>query len=156
MPLKKITLSAEFDEQIDKDLFAIYSSSEDYFLAFQLNKTLGIQFKNVTETIEPHAMVPFFSRFIWEKSPGEPHWELIANHYVTSAQDNNETNLFDNSFEKKISLIPALPKVDYFIKTPKDNLNSASINALKDLNEIQMIYLVTESKIKQNPNLIFD
>ncbi len=68
MPLKKITLSAEFDEQIDKDLFAIYSSSEDYFLAFQLNKTLGIQFKNVTETIEPHAMVPFFSRFIWKKA----------------------------------------------------------------------------------------
>lgn len=156
MPLKKIILNVELDEQIEEDLFAVHSPSEDYFLAFQLNKTLGIQFKNVTETIESQAMVPFFSRFIWEKSPGELRWELIANHYVTATKDNRTNQLFDTSFEKKTSLIPSLQKVDYFIKAPKNVLDREKVKTLQSLNEIQLIYSINDTKIKQNPNLIFD
>lgn len=156
MPQKKIILSTDFDDYSEDDLFAVHSPSEDFFLAYQLNKALGIQFKNATEIIDPNLKVPYFSRFIWEQSPGEPRWELIANHYVSSTQTANEYQLFNAAVEEKTSLIPHLSKVDFFIKTPKNTLSTDAIKAIQNLDEIQLIYPIKEPKIKQNPNLIFD
>ncbi len=156
MRQKKIVLNTGFEEHNDNDLFAIHSPSEDFFLAFQLNKTLGTRFINVTEKIKPQAEIPFFSRFICAISPVEAKWELIANHFKTISKTNEENQLFNTSIEEQISLIPSLSKVDYFLKVPKNELTSAKIAQLQSLNEIQMVYSINETKIKQNPNLIFD
>ena len=156
MRQKKIVLNTEFEDHNDNDLFAIHSPSEDFFLAFQLNKTLGTRFINVTEKIKPQDKIPFFSRFICAISPVEAKWELIANHFKTISKTSEENQLFNTSIEEQISLIPSLSKVDYFLKVPKNDLSSAKIAQLQGLNEIQMVYSVNEPKIKQNPNLIFD
>jgi len=156
MRQKKFVLTTEFEDQDNIDLFAIHSPSEDFFLAFQLNKTLGTKFINVTERIEPNAKIPFFSRFICELSPVEAQWELIANHYISSSKTTDQNQLFNTLIEKQLCLIPSLSKVDYFLKIPKNNLPSNKIMQLKNLNEIQMVYPIYENKIKQNPNLIFD
>ena len=156
MAQKKIILITEAETQNTDDLFAVHSPSEGFFLAYQINKTLGTQFKNATETIQPNSTVPFFSRFIWEQSPGDPQWELIANHYIASEKVIAEELLFSAAIEKKTSLIPNMSKVDYFLKVPKNLLNSTKMSALQALNEIQMVYPIHETKIKQNPNLIFD
>ena len=156
MRQKKIVLSTRFEDHNDNDLFAIHSPSEDFFLAFQLNKTLGTRFINVTEKIKPQAKIPFFSRFICAISPVEAKWELIANHFKTISKTSEENQLFNTSIEEQISLIPSLSKVDYFLKVPKNELTSAKIAQLQSLNEIQMVYSINETKIKQNPNLIFD
>ena len=156
MRQKKIVLNTEFEDHNDKDLFAIHSPSEDFFLAFQLNKTLGTRFINVTERIKPQAEIPFFSRFVCALSPDEAKWELIANHFTTVAKTSQENQLFNTFIEEQISLIPSLSKVDYFLKVPKEDLTPAKIARLQSLNEIQMIYSINETKIKQNPNLIFD
>ena len=55
-----------------------------------------------------------------------------------------------------MSLIPRLSKVDHFVKIPKENLTPNIVVQLQSLNEIQMVYPINETKIKQNPNLIFD
>ena len=156
MRQKKIVLNTGFEGHNDNDLFAIHSPSEDFFLAFQLNKTLGTRFINVTEKIKPQAKIPFFSRFICAISPVEAKWELIANHFKTISKTCEENQLFNTSIEEQISLIPSLSKVDYFLKVPKNELTSAKIAQLQSLNEIQMVYSINETKIKQNPNLIFD
>ena len=156
MRQKKIVLNTEFEDHNDSDLFAIHSPSEDFFLAFQLNKTLGTRFINVTEKIKPQAKIPFFSRFICAISPVEAKWELIANHFKTISKTSEENQLFNTSIEEQISLIPSLSKVDYFLKVPKNDLSPDKIVQLQSLNEIQMVYSINETKIKQNPNLIFD
>ena len=156
MRQKKIVLNTEFEDHNDKDLFAIHSPSEDFFLAFQLNKTLGTRFINVTERINPQAKIPFFSRFTCELSPVEAKWELIANHFTTISKTSEENQLFNTLIEEQVNLIPSLSKVDYFLKVPKNELTSAKIALLQSLNEIQMVYSINETKIKQNPNLIFD
>lgn len=156
MRQKKIVLNTEFEDQNDNDLFAIHSPSEDFFLAFQLNKTLGTRFINVTERINPQTKIPFFSRFICELSPVEAKWELIANHFTTISKTSEENQLFNTLIEEQVNLIPSLSKVDYFLKVPKNELTSAKIALLQSLNEIQMVYSINETKIKQNPNLIFD
>ena len=156
MRQKKIVLNTGYEDYNDNDLFAIHSSSEDFFLAFQLNKTLGTRFINVTEKIKPQAKIPFFSRFICAISPVEAKWELIANHFKTVSKTSEENQLFNTSIEEQISLIPSLSKVDYFLKVPKKDLSPAKIAQLQSLNEIQMVYSINEIKIKQNPNLIFD
>jgi hypothetical protein len=156
MRQKKIVLNTEFEDHNDNDLFAIHSPSEDFFLAFQLNKILGTRFINVTERIKPQAKVPFYSRFVCELCPEEAKWELIANHFTTVSKTNKENQLFNSSIEEQISLIPSLSKVDYFLKVPKEDLTPAKMFQLQSINEIQMVYSITETKIKQNPNLIFD
>jgi hypothetical protein len=156
MRQKKIVLNTRFEDNNYNDLFAIHSPSEDFFLAYQLNKTLGTRFINVTEKIKPQAKIPFFSRFICAISPVEAKWELIANHFKTISKTSEENQLFNTSIEEQISLIPSLSKVDYFLKVPKNDLSSAKIAQLQSLNEIQMVYSINETKIKQNPNLIFD
>jgi hypothetical protein len=156
MRQKKIVLNTEFEDHNGNDLFAIHSASEDFFLAFQLNKTLKTRFINVTERIKPQAEIPFFSRFICELSPVEVKWELIANHFTTISKTSEENQLFNTLIEEQICLIPSLSKVDYFLKVPKNELTSAKITQLQSLNEIQMVYPINETKIKQNPNLIFD
>ena len=156
MRQKKIVLNTGYEDYNDNDLFAIHSPSEDLFLAFQLNKTLGTRFINVTEKIKPQAKIPFFSRFICAISPVEAKWELIANHFKTVSKTSEENQLFNTSIEEQISLIPSLSKVDYFLKVPKKDLSPAKIAQLQSLNEIQMVYSINEIKIKQNPNLIFD
>lgn len=156
MRQKKIVLNTEFEDHNDNDLFAIHSPSEDFFLAYQLNKTLGTRFINVTERIKPQAKIPFFSRFICALSPEEARWELIGNHFTTASKTSKENQLFNTSIEEQISLIPSLSKVDYFLKVPKEDLTPAKIALLHSLNEIQMVYSINETKIKQNPNLIFD
>jgi len=156
MRQKKFVLAADFEDQDNIDLYAIHSPSEDFFLAFQLNKTLGTKFKNVTEKIEPDIKVPFFSRFISELSSIDAPWELIANHYNYPSMIKDENQLFTTQIEKQVSLIPSVSKVDYFLKVPKNNFTSDHLSQLQNLNEIQMVYPVFETKIKQNPNLIFD
>ncbi|MGB0366490.1 MAG: IPExxxVDY family protein [Flavobacteriaceae bacterium] len=156
MRQKKIVLTTEFEDYNDYDLFAIHSPLEDFFLAFQLNKTLGTRFINVTERIKPRTKIPFFSRFINEISTADIQWELIANHFTSVSKTSEENQLFDSLIDEQINLIPSLSKVDYFLKVPKENLTSAQIAQLQNLNEIQMIYPITETKIKENPNLIFD
>ena len=114
------------------------------------------RFINVTERIKPQAEIPFFSRFICELSPVEVKWELIANHFTTISKTSEENQLFNTLIEEQICLIPSLSKVDYFLKVPKNELTPAKITQLQSLNEIQMLYPINETKIKQNPNLIFD
>ena len=156
MRQKKIILTTDFEDHNDNDLYAIHSPSEDFFLAFQLNKTLGTRFINVTERIKPEVKIPFFSRFICALSPTEAKWELIANHFTTVSKTSEQNQLFNTIIEEQISLIPSLSKVDYFLKVPKDDLSPAKIAQLQSLNEIQMVYSINETKIKQNPNLMFD
>lgn len=155
MRQKKIILTTGFEEN-DDDLFAIHSPSEDFFLAYQLNKTLGTKFINVTEKIKPQSKVPFFSRFVCELSPFEARWELIANHYTSLSETKEENQLFSSNIEAQINLISDLSKVDYFLKVPKNDFTTTQLTQLQSLNEIQMAYPIYETKIKQNPNLIFD
>ena len=156
MRQKKIVLTTDFEDHNEYDLFAIHSPSEDFFLAFQLNKTLGTRFINVTERIKPQADIPFFSRFVCALRPEEAKWELISNHFTSVAKLSKENQLFSTLIEEQVSLIPSLSKVDYFLKVPKENLTPAIVVQLQSLNEIQMVYPINETKIKQNPNLIFD
>jgi len=156
MRQKKIVLNTEFEDHNDNDLFAIHSPSEDFFLAFQLNKILGTRFINVTERIKPQAKVPFYSRFVCELCPEEAKWELIANHFFQNEKKEQLSQLFPIEIEKKITLIDRLPKVDYFLKVPENSLTTARLSAIQAINEVEMAYKINEPKVKLNPNLIFD
>ena len=130
MRQKKIVLTTDFQDHNEYDLFAIHSPSEDFFLAFQLNKTLGTRFINVTERIKPQADIPFFSRFVCALRPEEAKWELISNHFTSVAKSSKENQLFSTLIEEHV-LIPSLSKVDYFLKVPKENLTPAIVVQLQ-------------------------
>ena len=149
-------LITDFEEEESMDLFALHSPIESYLLAYKLNQKLNIKFKNATEQIDPQSDQPFFNRYVWSSTNESPAWELIANHYVFSKQATEEEVLFSLKTEQKKTLIDALSQVNYFLKVPQESIDKPTLTRIQNMGEIQLIYPITDTKIKQNPNLIFD
>ena len=149
-------LITDFEEEESMDLFALHSPIESYLLAYKLNQKLNIKFKNATEQIDPQSDQPFFNRYVWSSTDESPAWELIANHYVFSKQETEEEVLFSLKTEQKKTLIDALSQVNYFLKVPQESIDKPTLTRIQNMGEVQLIYPITDTKIKQNPNLIFD
>lgn len=151
---KRIIFASHLEDEIENDLFAIHSTLESYLMAFRLNNTLGTLFYNATERVENDEKLPVFNRYIWEKTPGENAWELIANHCYQ--QNKTESDSIPLMIEKKTSLISVLENVDFFLKVPENMLSAKHITQITHIEGIQFIYKISEPKILMNPNLIFE
>ena len=145
-------LITDFEEEESMNLFGLHSPIESYLLAFKLNQNLGSHFKNVTDYSQP----PFFDRYVWSSSEGGPAWELISNHYILAKKEEHKTTLFALETEEKKTLVNTLSKVNYFLKVPQDDLQKDHLGCIQKMGEVQLIYAITDQRIKQNPNLIFD
>ena len=145
-------LITDFEEEEAMDLFGLHSPIESYLLAFKLNQNLGSHFKNVTDYSQP----PFFDRYVWSSTEEGPAWELISNHYILAKKEEHSTALFALETEEKKTLVNALSKVNYFLKVPQDGLEKDYLDCIQKMGEVQLIYAITDQRIKQNPNLIFD
>ncbi|MGB1971356.1 MAG: IPExxxVDY family protein [Flavobacteriaceae bacterium] len=153
---KRFTLETDTTADMGFELLAIHSPSESFFLAYKLNSVLNALFVNATEKKHFNSDEPCFCRFLWQPTSGQESWELIANHYWFKEQNKHNTTLFAVAVEKKQSLLPALSRVDYFLKLPENTLTAQNLSKIQTLNEIDYVYEITEPKIKLNPNLIFE
>ena len=149
-------LLTDYDEDDSIDLFAMHSPLESYLLAYKLNQTIGTQFRNATEKMDLHSDQPYFNRFVWSATDEGVAWELISNHYTFTKQKKENDLLFSLQIEEKKVLIRELSQVNYFLKVPQKELDKSTIDQMQTMDDIQMLYPITETKIKQNPNLIFD
>ena len=145
-------LITDFEEEESMDLFGLHSPIESYLLAFKLNQNLGSHFKNVTD----YSQAPFFDRYVWSSTEEGPAWELISNHYILAKKEENTTALFALETEEKKTLVNALRKVNYFLKVPQNSIEKDLLDSIQKMGEVQLIYPITDQRIKQNPNLIFD
>lgn len=152
----------EYDE-IDYQLIAIHSQSEDFRLAYYINQNLPINLKksNCDIQISSKDGETLFSRFIFEDDK-DIFWSLVQNqNEAFTPSQNSDLGFFSdssNTFSPKIYLIPELKKVDYFLKIENGEVNidvSKIINCIKKIDRVSTVYTVDVEKIKSKNNLIF-
>lgn len=159
MAIHKLQLE-DFD-QIDYDLIAIYTTLEDYRLAFKINQQLDILLsKNSNEIpIEISKQIASFSRFTYEDEQKQMNWDLIQNKQeLMLPVPTKNTSLFeDKMVATQVSLITELRKVDYLLKIEHENQIQIKdiISKLKKMDVISTVYEVDAKDIKSKNNLIF-
>ncbi len=144
----------------DFELIAIHSKIENYRLAFFLNKMLSIGFiKCDDEVVQLKKGETFcFSKFIFEDQENQTDWILVEN--IQSKQHTEQFgNLFMDFENVKTSyLLPELKKVDYLLKIEgvfDSDLINDTLEKIKDINQVQLAYVVDMNQVKSKSNLIF-
>jgi Mg2+/Co2+ transporter CorC len=159
MAVHKLHLE-EFDE-VDYNLIAIYSSLEDYKLAFKLNQSLSILLsKNENEIpIEIQEKVAHFSRFTFEDENEMMVWDLIQNKQMVELPvKSTAANLFENkNINRRVALVSELKKVDYFLKIEYNAHCKIKeiVDKINKIDSISAVHEINTDKMKSKNNLIF-
>ncbi len=153
----------EFDE-VDYNLIAIYSTLEDYRLAYFINQKLPIILSRNKEEVVVSVKEgeAFFSKYTYENENTTHKWSLIQNkNEIKITPKNNTQGLFSDStleVSKKVYLITEHKKVDYFLKienTTTDLCLDDVVDKLKKIDRISAAYPLLPETIKSKNNLIF-
>lgn len=146
----------------DFTLIAIHGSLEPYYLAYLLNKHLGVQLSRSREDLmvthsETTASYPCFE---FNDRRQYIDYYVLSNKCKVAVKDESFVGLFESEQAVKTTyFIPEMPQVDYFIKVVEDGYAFAKAKTLKTLNQIPQIvtaYDVNVSTLKTKENLIFE
>lgn len=150
---------------IDYELIAIHSSTEDYRLAYFINKNLNILLEKSHKDISVKSAKTesCFSRFIFEDVDTDVSWNLIQNKssMAVAQQQNVPVSLFSEAeidITTSSHLLPELKKVDYILKIeniPSFFVPDAIVNKLLGIKHITTAYTIEHNKLKSKNNLIF-
>jgi hypothetical protein len=162
MAIHKLDLG-EFDE-IDYSLIAIYTSLDDYRLAYYINQKFNVSLSKSKKEIQITGKggEAHFSRFHYYEKKKEISWDLIQNkNEVIQKQKKESLDLFSNismDISSKVYMLPEFKKADYFLKIENGvaDLNILKIqNTLNTIDNITSMYIVDTNKLKSKNNLIF-
>ena len=136
-------------------LIAVHTSLPDYSMAFILNKNLRANFTRDEKIILYKNAT--FEIFQWENLIKGINCSLISNKKFIDFRSDIKTNsLFNLSETKKVSLLDSLPNVDYLIKTKHGLDINHTIKTLNKLPQLVLSYIVDNTIVKSNFNLILD
>lgn len=145
--------------EIDYELIAINTTTEDYLLAFLINKELRLALKRDKKDILSSDNIDDvgFSRYGFEDQNHDLYWTLVQNQkWIDTKTD--DSLLFEQT-QQKTYLLPEFKHVDYFLKIECSEFERQEItdllDKLKKIEKISAVFLVDIEKIKSKNNLIF-
>jgi|GEM_PF-747763 len=147
----------------DYTLIGIYSSYENYRLAFFLNELLGWQFERLSHDLDfqfKNAFVrfPIFKSKYYEN---EVDIYFINNHIKKKEEKRVKSGLFDQQLEKTsvYKLLPELDKLDYLLKIEDEHNNIPLNNLTKEINKANFearAFIIPNKQLKSKDHLIID
>lgn len=162
MPAHKLVLDDVFEQPYK--LIAIYSSVEEFRLAYLLNKHLDLKFARTLKDIDLHEGKEsiFFAHFIYEDQQKYCTYHLVSNvaRQKGSSGPSVDSLFFgDQLAVKKSFLLPEFKQVDFLVKI-EDELDAVStrmlISRILEIPQISTAYAIDFHRIKTKKNLIFD
>jgi len=152
-PLHKMSLDfyeAEFT------LIALYTSIEDYALAYWLNTHLKTKFKRQRKDLD-FGEDAQYAVFTWLDVKTDSYWSLISNKQLRVDEYQSEDLFKETPLEKKKPLIPEQAQVDFFIKIEDEGYTNTSklLEQLKQIPLIVTAFSVEYNQLKSKNNLIF-
>lgn len=155
-----------FEDDFEEDnytLIAIHCSTEDYRLAYLLNKNLNLKLARKREDLDYNYMEASFSIYEWDDEQNFVKWNLVAN---TSKKEVERIasagSLFSNQGGKRLVskyLIPERKKVDYFIKVENEAFMKSAkliVSKINAIAEVITAYTINPNQLKSKNNLIFE
>ena len=148
-------------EEASYTLIAIYTTIEDYRLAYLLNSYLKIHLTRQRTDLDYNNGKSSFSIFEWEDIKYLTTWNLVHNVCkLETYQKTNEQSLFAS--EEKITetsyLIPEYKQVNYFLKIDTEfdtDQEKLIIDTILKIPQVSTVYSVDGNQLKSKNNLIF-
>jgi hypothetical protein len=145
-------------------LFGISSAANELEVCLQLNRLFSIDLERIPDVEIHHPRTQSrssFCNFLFEK-------KSITNETTPFINNGSEEKDFDESSvtynlignrHPSGNLIPEQPRIDYFIILSGDGIQeinqSAVVNQLRLINEIQAAFVIDVTTLKSKNNLIF-
>ena len=140
--------------------FSIYSSLEDFRVAYSINKTFKINLKRKKLDIHENHKNAHFSQYEFLDETNFLTWKLIKNKAKASYVDKSlSSSLFqgDYNMNVNVSLFEELKDIDYILLIENilsENFVNKVLNKLQEINGLIMAQVSTKS-LKNKENLIF-
>ncbi|MUP45033.1 IPExxxVDY family protein [Gramella sp. BOM4] len=161
MQSHKVLLDVE-DEHFQ--LIAIYSSMEEYKMAFFLNKYLKLKLTRDRKDIDFmhrdfHAVYPLYS---FKNPANYLNFELVANKFKGKpVMVLSSGSLFQEEevSPQEVYLVPEYSKVDYFLKLSEEvppREFTRMITKIGQLPGVQAAHAIDVDNLKSKQNLIFE
>ena len=151
MATHKLTFE-DFDSD-DFSLIAIYTTLDDYLLAYKLNCACNLNLKRSKEDIV-YSENELHSFYDAHHMPTDNYLALLKNKSEVS-NIKNENELF--TFNKVAFILPEFSKADFFLKIEPQNkeLTESIINKIKSIQQVSTVRYIAHNAIKNKRNLIF-
>ena len=151
---KIIKLEADISEYDDFFLIGILSTLEDYQLAFQLNRLLGLNLEKDDDYItDNHSFSMFYSQNEIENIEAK----LLENKISLTNEIAQDFGIFSIKTVEQKFVFPELSKIDFLLKISYENKNKANIyiDKLQKSNFISTVIKIDLKTIKIKRNLLF-
>ncbi len=154
-------------EEVEEDHFqlvAIYSSIEDYRIAYLLNKYLKLNLKRERRDVDFNQknIRALFALYTFKDPTNYRTYHLVANKFKGEAKKVlSSGSLFTEEEVRplEVQLIPEQKKVDFFLKIEED-INPMQLNRLVNrigqIPHVQAAYRIDLDQLKSKQNLIFE
>ena len=157
--MKKLKLNP-FQSSENFHCFSIFSSLEDFRLAYFINKTFNINLERKKIDIHENHKNAHFSQYEFLDETNFLTWRLINNKAKATYEDKSlSSSLFQNNsnMNVNVSLFDELKDTDYFLfieNILSEKFVSKVLNKLLEIEGLIMAQVSTKS-LKNKENLIF-
>lgn len=151
---KIIKLEADISEYDDFFLIGILSTFEDYQLAFQLNRLLGLNLEKDDDYIANNHS---FSMFCSQNEIENIEVKLLENKINMTNETAQDFGIFSIKTVEQKFVFPELNKIDFLLKVSYENKNKTNkyIDKLQKTNFINTVVKIDLKSIKIKRNLLF-
>tara|TARA_B100001287_G_scaffold8933_1_gene6913 strand:+ start:762 stop:1238 length:477 start_codon:yes stop_codon:yes gene_type:complete len=157
--LKKLKLNS-FQSSENFHCFSIFSSLQDFRIAYFINKTFNINLERKKIDIHENHKNAHFSQYEFLDETNFLTWRLINNKAKATYEDKSlSSSLFQNNsnMNVNVSLFDELKDTDYFLfieNILSEKFVSKVLNKLLEIEGLIMAQVSTKS-LKNKENLIF-
>ena len=157
--MKKLKLSP-FQSSENFHCFSIYSSLEDFRMAYFINKTFKINLKRKKLDICENHKNAYFSQYEFLDETNFLTWKLINNKAKATYEDKFlSSSLFqgNHNMDVNVILFEELKDIDYILlieNIQSENFVSKVLNKLQEIEGLIMAQVSTKI-LKNKENLIF-
>lgn len=152
------------DDDTPFKLIAIHCSSEEYKLAFLLNRHLNIKLARTRKDHDftSRAVRAEFALYTYNHHQQYCNYYLISNKFRVMSKARSEANsLFGEEAmdSNVIYLLPQYKKVDYLLKIEEayETVSEKKLlEQIKDISQVATAYAIDTENLKFKENLIFD
>ncbi len=152
-----LKLADDFD--VPYALLGIQSGNEDYWLAFNLNRCLGLRLRRLRSdcTVEGFGDIP---KFEYDDERNYAKWILVPNRIHESPEGGNDfaVGLFqDHQLGSTRYLIEDFPHIDYFlrIESEEEGIDARAKNRIQGLQGVRWAGSIDPDKLKTKDVIIF-
>lgn len=151
-------------EEEEYSLVAIYSTAEDYKMAFLLNKHLKLGLKRERKDVDfnhPDGKA-FYPRFTFRDPANFCNYDLVGNIFRGETQKISEAgSLFTEQEVRPLEtfLLPEYKKVNYFLVIKDDSVGirlKKKVNIISGIPQVIAAHMVDTDRLNSKQNLIFE